>query len=137
MKYFLRNHYNSSDQLKASLENMNLLCRHEDDDPLDDFSSWRYPGCPDDLATWQFDLKQELVVEEQHPLITRARCGDLIRVMVYVEDRHGLEVRDCQMTLLHIKILCRQKNILQQSNLIQSRVNLVDFGGNCFPFFDR
>ena len=40
-------------------------------------------------------------MEEQHPLITRARRGDLIRVVIYVEDRHGLEVRDCQMTLLH------------------------------------
>ena len=38
---------------------------------------------------------------EEQPLLTRARRGDLIRVMVYVEDRHGLEVRDCQMTLLH------------------------------------
>ena len=37
---------------------------------------------------------------EQHPLITRARRGDLIRVIRYVEDRHGLEVRDFQMTLL-------------------------------------
>ena len=100
MKHFFRNYYNSFDQLKASFETMNLLCRHEDDDALDDFYSWRYPGPPDDLATWQFDLKQEVSVE-QHPLITRAHRGDLIRVMIFVEDRHGLEVRDCQMTLLH------------------------------------
>ena len=52
------------------------------------------------LTTWQFDLKQEMVVEEQ-PLLTRARRGDLIRVMIYVEDRYGLQVQDCQMTLLH------------------------------------
>ena len=38
---------------------------------------------------------------EQHPLITRARRGDLVRVMIYVEGRHGLQVWDCQMTLLH------------------------------------
>ena len=38
---------------------------------------------------------------EQHPLITQARRGDLIRVMIYVEEWHGIEVRDCQMTLLH------------------------------------
>ena len=38
---------------------------------------------------------------EQHPVITGARRGDLIRVMRYVEGRHGLEVRDFQMTLLH------------------------------------
>ena len=79
---------------------MNLLCRHEDDVALDDFYSWHYPGPPDNLATWQFDLKQEVVLE-QHPLITRACRGDLIRVVIYVEDRHGLEVRDCQMTILH------------------------------------
>ena len=40
-------------------------------------------------------------MEEQHPLLTRARHGDLIRVVIYVEDWHGLEIRDCQMTLLH------------------------------------
>ena len=38
---------------------------------------------------------------DQHPLISAARRGDLIRVMIFVEDRHGLQVRDCQMTLLH------------------------------------
>ena len=71
-----------------------------------DFDSWEYPGPPynfrtykPDISTWQFDLKQEVFVE-QHPLITRARRGDLIRVIRYVEDRHGLEVRDFQMTLL-------------------------------------
>ena len=38
---------------------------------------------------------------EQHPVITWARHGDLIRVIRYVEDRHGLGVRSFQMTLLH------------------------------------
>ena len=37
---------------------------------------------------------------EQHPVITRARPGDLIRVIRYLEHRHGIEVRDFQMTLL-------------------------------------
>ena len=55
-----------------------------------------YPDC----STWQDNHKQEVLVK-QHPLITTACRGDLIRVMIYVEDRHGLEVRDCQMTLLH------------------------------------
>ena len=64
-----------------------------------DFSSWHYPGPPENLATWEFDLKQEIFLE-QHPVTTRARRGDLIRVIRYVEDRHGLEVRDFQMTLL-------------------------------------
>ena len=32
---------------------------------------------------------------------SRGACrGDLVRVMGYVEDRHGIEVRDFQMTLL-------------------------------------
>ena len=61
---------------------------------------WRYPGKPNDLPAWQFDLKQEVFVE-QHPLISTARRGDLIRVMIFVEDRHGLQVRNCKMTLLH------------------------------------
>ena len=72
-----------------------------------DFDSWQYPGPPynfrtykPDISTWQFDLKQEVFVE-QHPVITRARRGDLIRVIRYVEDRHGLVVRDFQMILLH------------------------------------
>ena len=34
-------------------------------------------------------------------MITNACRGDLVRVMGYVEDRHGIEVRDFQMTLLH------------------------------------
>ena len=79
---------------------MNILCRHKDDGTLDDFSSWSYPGPPDNLETWQFDHKQELFVE-QHPLITGARRGDLIRVLRYAENRHNLEVRDFQMTLFH------------------------------------
>ena len=33
-------------------------------------------------------------------MITNACRGDLVRVMGYVEDRHGIEVRDFQMTLL-------------------------------------
>ena len=128
MKYFMRNHYNSYDQLqllKASFENMNLLCRHEDDVALDDFYSWQYPGPPDNLATWQFDLKQEVVVEEQHPLLTRARCGDLIRVMIYVEDRHGLEVRNCQMTLLHKSpLLTYQPTPTEQPSQIKSKLTM-------------
>ena len=79
---------------------MNILCRHEDDGALDDFSSWSYPGPPDNLETWQFDHKQEVFVE-QHPLITGARGGDLIRVLRYVGGHHGLQVRDFQMTILH------------------------------------
>ena len=46
---------------------------------------------------WQ---KQEVFVEN-HPVITRARRGDLIRVILYVEDRQWLHVRAFQMTLLH------------------------------------
>ena len=80
--------------------NMNTLCRHKDDGALDDFSSWSYPGPPDNLETWQFNHKQEVFVE-QHPVITGARRGDLIRVLRYVEGNHGLEVRHFQMTLLH------------------------------------
>ena len=38
---------------------------------------------------------------EQHPLISTARRGDLIRVMIFVEDRHGLQVRNCKMSLWH------------------------------------
>ena len=38
---------------------------------------------------------------EEHPVITGARRGDMIRVMRYVEGHHGLEVRDFQMTLFH------------------------------------
>ena len=44
--------------------------------------------------------KQEVLVEK-HPVITGARRGDLIRVIRYVEDRHGLGVQSFQMTLLH------------------------------------
>ena len=38
---------------------------------------------------------------EEHPVITEARRGDLIRVLRYVEGSHNLEVRDFQMTLFH------------------------------------
>ena len=48
--------------------------------------------------------KQEVLVEE-HPVITEARRGDLIRVLRYVEGSHNLEVRDFQMTLFHKKPL--------------------------------
>ena len=88
-----------------------ILCRHRalrGDGVPDDFSRWCYPGPPDNLAAWQFDLKQEASVE-QHPVITEARRGDLIRVMRYVEGRHGLEVRDFQMTLLHKKPLTTEE----------------------------
>ena len=44
--------------------------------------------------------KQEVFVE-QHPVISRARRGDLIRVIRYVRDKHGLVVKDFKMTLLH------------------------------------
>ena len=44
--------------------------------------------------------KQEVLVE-QHPVITRAHRGDLIRVIRYVNDTHGLIVKDFLMTLLH------------------------------------
>ena len=44
--------------------------------------------------------KQEVLVEK-HPVITGARRGDLIRVIRFVEDRHGLGVQSFQMTLLH------------------------------------
>ena len=55
-----------------------------------------YPALvPDHM--WQ---KQEVFVEN-HPVITRARRGDLIRVILYVENRHWLHVRAFQMTLLH------------------------------------
>ena len=60
---------------------------------LDDFK--HAAMAPDDM--WR---KQEVFVEN-HPVITRARCGDLIRVIRYVKDRHGLHVRAFQMTLLH------------------------------------
>ena len=53
-----------------------------------------------DCSSWQNNHKQEVSVE-QHPLITQARRGDLIRVMIYVENWYGLQVQDCQMTLLH------------------------------------
>ena len=53
-----------------------------------------------DPSTWEDTHKQEVSVEE-HPVITVARCGDLIRVLRYVGDRHNLEVRDFQMTLFH------------------------------------
>ena len=79
---------------------MNTLCRHKDDSALDGFSSWSYPGPPDNLETWQFNHKQEVFVE-QHPVITGARGGDLIRVLRYVGGHHGLQVRDFQMTILH------------------------------------
>ena len=42
---------------------------------------------------------------EEHPVITEARRGDLIRVLRYVEGSHNLEVRDFQMTLFHKKPL--------------------------------
>ena len=45
--------------------------------------------------------KREVFVE-QHPVINLARLGDLIRVMSYVEDAHGLvEIRAFQISLLH------------------------------------
>ena len=88
-----------------AIHTLNILCRHKDG-AVFDFDSWRYPGPPynfrtykPDISTWQFDLKQEVFVE-QHPLITRARPGDLIRVIRYLEHRHGIEVQDFQMTLL-------------------------------------
>ena len=37
---------------------------------------------------------------EKHPVITRVRRGDLIRVIRYVEDRYGLHIRAFQVTLL-------------------------------------
>ena len=45
---------------------------------------------------------------EQHPVISGARRGDLIRVMRFVEERHRLEVRDFQMTLLHKSPICEK-----------------------------
>ena len=103
---------------------MSFLCRHKDNEALDDFSSWYYPGPPHNLDTWQFDLKQEVVVEQQHPLITRAGRGDLIRVMIYVEDRHGLEVRDFQMTLLHKNPLPTEEPApTEESKKTQSKLN--------------
>ena len=51
-------------------------------------------------STWKHNHKQEVSVEE-HPVITGARRGDLIRVLRYAENRHNLEVRDFQMTLFH------------------------------------
>ena len=90
---------------------MNILRRHRGDGAPDDFSRWCYPGPPNNLATWQFDLKREVFVE-QHPVITGARRGDLIRVMRYVEDRHMLEVRDFQMTLLHKNPLLTEEPML-------------------------
>ena len=68
---------------------MNIICRYKGDGALNDCSSWHHPGLPLHLETWQFDLKQEVFVEE-HPVITGARRGDLIRVMRYVEGRHGI-----------------------------------------------
>ena len=38
---------------------------------------------------------------EEHPVISGARRGDMIRVMRYVEGHYGLKVRDFQMTLFH------------------------------------
>ena len=75
----------------------NMLCRRQMRARMAPYGfSNRYPDC----STWQDNHKQEVLVE-QHPLITRAHRGDLIRVMLYVEDRHRLQVQDCQMTLLH------------------------------------
>ena len=48
---------------------------------------------------WQ---NQEVLLE-QHPVISKAQRGDLIRVVRYVEGRHGrhgLDVRAFKMTLL-------------------------------------
>ena len=59
---------------------------------------------------------------EQHPVITGARCGDLIRVIRYVEDRHKLEVRDFQMTILHKNPLPTDKP-MPETNLERSKVN--------------
>ena len=57
---------------------------------------YRYEG----LAEEDGFQKQEVFVE-QHPVMTRARRGDLIRVIRYVKDTHGLVVKDFKMTLLH------------------------------------
>jgi len=114
--------------------------RHEGDNALDDFYSWRYPGPPDDLATWQFDHKQEVFVEEQHPLITQARNGDLIRVWVFVEGRHGLQVRNCQMTLLHKSPLSTEEPLPTEQPLPreqpgQIKRRLVKFWGRLSSIF--
>merc|ERR1740123_2175443 len=45
--------------------------RYRGDGAPDDFSRWCYPGPPHNLATWQFNLKCEVFVEE-HPVITGA-----------------------------------------------------------------
>ena len=57
---------------------------------------YKYEGLAAD-DRWQ---NQEVLVN-QHPVTTRARRGDLIRVVRYVEDRHGLHVRAFRMTLQH------------------------------------
>ena len=86
---------------------MNIICRYKGDGALNDCSSWHHPGLPLHLETWQFDLKQEVFVEE-HPVITGARRGDLIRVMRYVGQSERFEVRDFQMTLLHKSPICEK-----------------------------
>ena len=103
---------------------MNVVCRHIGDDIT---GRWRYPGKPNNLPAWQLDLKQEVFVE-QHPLISTARRGDLIRVMIFVEDRHGLQVRDCQMTILHKNPLQTEEPLsTEQPGQIKRR--LVRFWG--------
>ena len=45
--------------------------------------------------------QRQEIFEEEHPVIRRAHRGDLIRVIRYVPDRHGLKVRAFQITLFH------------------------------------
>ena len=49
----------------------------------------------------EYGFRKQEVFVEHHPVITRARRGDLIRVIRYVKDTHGLSVKDFKMTLLH------------------------------------
>ena len=57
---------------------------------------YQYKG----LAAGYRYQKQEVFVEE-HPVITGARRGDLIRVMRYVEGGHRIYVWDFQMSVFH------------------------------------
>ena len=49
----------------------------------------------------EYGFRKQEVFVEHHPVITRARRGDLIRVIRYVKDTHGLSVKDFKMTLSH------------------------------------
>ena len=49
----------------------------------------------------QGNYERQEVFVENHPVITRARRGDLIRVILYVENMQWLHVLAFQMNLLH------------------------------------